>query len=419
MTVTLVGQVLALLAVVAAAQFLHRLTRLELTLACVLCGFLAGLGVEMTDFDTGVRAHSLEDVVFFVILPVLIFEASWHIKPRLLLRWMPPVLLLATMGVLVSCFVSAAVLYFGIGHASGFPWEAALLAGAILAATDPVSVVGQLRSHNAPAELAILFEGESLFNDATAVVLFTLILSLAMTPSEPDPGIFLGHFAMVFFGGIALGLIVGFAACVVITIERRRSASVFVVMLTAFGSFYLAEHLLHVSGIMAVMMSSLLLRWRFAESTEDALEGVGITLDWLGETLNNLLYVIMGLVITLGMFESRWLAMLVAIGAALLGRAAAVGTCSLLVWPLPSRISGGWQLLLTWGGLRGAIAIALVLALPVELDYWYTVQSMVFGVVLFSLLVQGTTNGLLISRFAVAARETHTGEEKDGERGIP
>jgi CPA1 family monovalent cation:H+ antiporter len=119
----------------------------------------------------------------------------------------------------------------------------------------------------------------------------------------------------------------------------------------------------------------------------------------------------MGLVITTGMFADMWLAMLVAIVAALLARGVAVGACGLLTRPLASRIPGGWQLLLFWGGLRGAIAVALVLALPLELDYWYTVQSMVFGVVLFSLLVQGTTNGWLIARYAGTASTAQTHRE--------
>jgi CPA1 family monovalent cation:H+ antiporter len=107
----------------------------------------------------------------------------------------------------------------------------------------------------------------------------------------------------------------------------------------------------------------------------------------------------MGLVITMDMFVERWLAMLIAIIASLLARALAVGSCALITKPLTNNISMGWQILLTWGGLRGAIAIALVLSLPVELPYWWTIQSMVFGVVLFSLLVQGTTNSYLIRKF--------------------
>ncbi len=136
MVVTVAGQVLALAGVAIVALLVTRLTRLELTLSCVLCGFLAGQGIAWLGFDTGIRAHNLEEIVFYVIVPVLIFEASWHIKPALLRRWLPPVLLLATLGVGISCVVTAVLVYYGVGHPQGFPWAAALIAGTILAATD-------------------------------------------------------------------------------------------------------------------------------------------------------------------------------------------------------------------------------------------------------------------------------------------
>ena len=402
MVTSVAGQLLAIVALVIVAALLRRATKLDFTLSCVACGFIAGLAVPLVGFDTGIRAWNLQDIVFFFILPVLIFEASWHIKPALLGRWIVPVLTLATIGVLVSCYVSAGIVFLGIGHLEGFPWIAALLTGGILAATDPVSVIGQLKSQDAPEDLTTLFEGESLFNDASAVVLFSLFLSIALAPEGGSEASFLGHFAMVFFGGIVLGLVAGLLATAVVLLLRSPAFTVCVLLLTAFGSFYVAEHLLHVSGIMAVMFAALVLRWCLSEVEDTVASGVGQTWDWLGELFNGTLFVLMGLVITVGMFTSHWLAMIIAIVAALVARACAVGVCGLLVSPLHSSISRGWQILMIWGGLRGAIAVALVLALPVELDYWYTVQSMVFGVVLFSLLVQGTTNSILIRKYGRA-----------------
>ncbi len=399
MVVTLTGQVLAVSGLAILGLLLNRATKLELTLACLLCGFLAGLGVEYVGFDTGIRAHNLREIVFFIILPILIFEAAWHIKPSLLKRWLPPVLLLATLGVLISCYVTAGLVLLGIGHPEGFPWMAALLTGAILAATDPIAVISQLRSQNAPEDLTTLVEGESLFNDATAVVLFTLFLTMATQSAGMQETGFMAFFAMVFFGGVLVGLLCGLVSAAIALLLANSAATVLVLVFTAFGSFYIAEHLFHVSGIMAVMVSALVVRWRLSEVEDTVAQGVGITWDWLGLLFNSILFVIMGLVITVDMFREQWLAMLIAIGAALLARASAVGVCGLLTTPLRHNISLGWQLLLFWGGLRGAIAVALVLSLPLELPYWYTIQSMVFGVVLFSLLVQGTTNKVLIQKF--------------------
>ena len=121
-------------------------------------------------------------------------------------------------------------------------------------------------------------------------------------------------------------------------------------------------------------------------------------MEWLGHALNAVLFTLMGLVITFDMFSERWLAMLIAIGAGLAARMAGVACSAGVSQVLGRKISLGWQLVLWWGGVRGAVAIALVLALPEDLPYWWTIQSMVFGVVLFSLLVQGTSVGLLLKR---------------------
>ena len=402
MVISVTGQILALSGMAIVGLLINRLVKIELTLACLLIGFLTGLSLGFIDFDTGIRAHNLQDIVFFLILPVLIFEAAWHLKPGLLKRWLPPILVLATVGVVVSCFVSAAIVYVGIGHDSGFPWIAALLTGAILSATDPVAVISQLKTLNAPEDLTTLFEGESLFNDTTAVVLFTVVISLA-TGSAAGESSYMAFFAMVFFGGMIVGLIIGLLASAIALLIANPIATPFVLVYTAFVSFYVAEHVFHVSGIMAVMIAALVTRFSLKEVENSIASGASVTWDWLGLFFNSLLFVIMGLVITVAMFKEQWLAMLIAIAASLVARAAAVIVSGFITKPLDSRISTARQVLLTWGGLRGAIAIALVLSLPISLPYWWTIQSMVFGVVLFSLLVQGTTNKALVKKYELSA----------------
>lgn len=404
MVITFVGQALFLVCLAIVGLTINRLAKLDITLACLLCGFLAGLGLEYVDFDTGLRAHNLQDLVFFVILPVLIFEAAWHIKPALLKRWLAPILLLATAGVLISCFITAGLVYAGIGHPAGLPWMAALLAGAILAATDPIAVIAQLKAQNAPEDLATLFEGESLFNDASAVVVFSLVLGMATQAGDVAAQNVFAIFAITFFGGLTVGAVTGFIGAQLATLLSNPAATALVVLLIAFGSFYIAEHMLHVSGILAVMSAALVARHLLPDTKKGLTQDIDIAWNWLGLFFNSVLFVIMGLVITVDMFREQWLAMLIAIGAALVGRAAAVALCGLLTQPLKHSISLGWQVLLFWGGLRGAVAVALVLSLPTELDYWYTVQSMIFGVVLFSLLIQGPSNAALIAKFG--ARDT-------------
>jgi len=391
-------QILALGGLTLIGLLVNKILRIELTLACLAAGFFAGLGLNYVNFDTGIRANNLHEIVFFVILPVLIFEAAWHLKPSVLKTWLIPVLLLATVGVLISAFVTAALVYLGVGHAEGFPWIAALLTGAILAATDPIAVMSQLRSSNASEELATLFEGESLFNDASAIVLFMIILAVA-TGSENHEGNYALYFSMVFIGGLVVGVVTGLITSALALFLASPITSRFVLVFSAFSSFYLAEHLFHVSGIMAVMMAAIVTKFSLKEVEQDIAHGVSETWEWLGLFLNNLLFVVMGLVTTIAMFEEQWLAMLIGVVATLIARVTTVLGISRISGWLGKPILGGWQILLVWGGLRGAIAIALVLSLPTTLPYWWTIQSMVFGVVTFSLLIQGTTNAKLVRKY--------------------
>lgn len=401
MLVTTIGQVLAISSLAVIGLLIRRFARIELTLACLMTGFLAGLLLPYIEFDTGIRAHNLQDLVFYLILPVLIFEAAWHIKPVLLRRWLMPVLIMATFGVLLCAFIAAGLIYLGIGHPEGFPWLAALLAATILSATDPVAVITQLRSANAPDDLTTLFEGESLFNDATVVVLFSIVLGVASSATQTETSSYLTIFTLVFVGGLVVGLISGLITTAVVLLIGSSVASRFILVFSAFASFYVAEHLLHVSGIMTVMMAALVTRFALKEVEDTVADGIAPTWEWLGLYFNSILFVIMGLVITLSMFQEQWLAMVIAILATLVARAISVVLSCFVAKPFGDKIPGRWQVLLVWGGLRGAIAIALVLSLPVSLPYWWTIQSMVFGVVVFSLLVQGTTNKLLVKKLTV------------------
>ena len=394
----IVGQVLAVSALAVVGLMVQRALRIELTLACLLVGFVAGLGIEFTSFDTGIRASNLHDLVFFVILPVLIFEAAWELKPALLKKWLLPILLMATLGVLTCTFIAAGLIYAGIGHAEGFPWIAALITGAILAATDPVAVIAQLRAAKVSADLTTIFEGESLFNDATAVVLFSIVIGLATNSVDAAGDSYFAYFFMVAVGGLVFGTVSGLVVSAVLLLIGSSVASRFILVFSAFASFYVAEHLMHISGILAVMMTAIVTRVMLREVQASVTEGIAGTWEWLGTYFNSVLFAIMGLVVTLAMFRDQWLAMLIAIGAAVVARVVGVGVSCFLARPLSEPVSLPWQGLLVWGGLRGAIAIALVLSLPTSLPYWWTIQSMVFGVVLFSLLVQGTSNSYLITK---------------------
>lgn len=408
---TLMGQGLYMAVAAVAGLALARVLRTDNTLGCLIAGVLAGVLLPAIDYDTGLRADNLHQLVFFVILPILVFGAAWEVEPRALKRWLGPILLFATLGVAICALIIALITYYGIDRPTGFPWPAALLTGAILAASDPAALVTRLRKSSDDRELLTLVEGESLFNDAAAIVLFTLILGIAghsvmegsVSTGEPlsGAGSIALYFAVILFGGAAVGLFCGLVTAIVVLFLGSAGAALMTLVLAAFGTFYLAEHLVHVSGIVAVVVCAIVARACLREQRETFLAHAAPTFEWLGLLFSALIFVIMGLTITLDMFTQQWLGILIAIAAAIGARALSIFLMAPLARFVGPPISKPWRLLLGWGGLRGVIAVALVLSLPSELPYGFTVQSMVFGVVLFSLLVQGTSSAWLIRKMGL------------------
>ncbi|NNC55112.1 MAG: sodium:proton antiporter, partial [Pseudomonadales bacterium] len=283
----------------------------------------------------------------------------------------------------------------------GFPFVAALLCGAILSATDPAAVVSTMKKLHAPKDLGTLMEGESLVNDATAVVLFSAVLAVALqSMGGATTGGLLGFFSATFFGGLVVGLIAGLVGSIVCLAVGERSAATLTLVILAFASFYIAEKWLHVSGILSVMSAAITSKFLLREHEDQLLQDVQSTWGWLGQFFNLVVFVLLGLVMQFSMFSDQWLAILIAIAAAMAARFVSVYSVGLLthrnVYPIPT----GWLLVMSWGGVRGIVAVVLALALPVELPYWWTIQSMVFGVVVFSMLVQAPTAGWFIKRYA-------------------
>ena len=379
-----------------------RYIRLPLASILIFSGFVFSLFIEPLGIDTGIRAHNFQDIIFFIFLPALIFDAAYNIDYKLLIQQLEPILILAVFGLLISTVLTAVSVYYAIGY--GFPFVAALLTGALLSATDPVAVTNQLKQLAAPKSLETLVEGESLFNDATAIVLFSILLSLA-TSSTTSITVYdaVVKFIIIFLGGALVGGVSGLLAIVITRLLNNIASITFVSLLTAYGSFYIAEHLLHVSGVMAVLLAAILFaKHQQNQNNKTVMKSIKQVWEFLAYFFNTLLFIVMGIVITVDMFTQRWLAMLIAIAAVLVARLVSVYISAALsehVFHKP--IEDIYKPVLVWGGLRGAIAIALVFSLPVELEFWWTIQSMTFGVVLFTLLVQAPTNKWLLKKLNI------------------
>jgi CPA1 family monovalent cation:H+ antiporter len=385
-------------------QPLSQRIRLPFTATLVVAGFLVSELLVGQGIDTGIRAGNFHTLVFYVFLPVLIFESAYSIDFRLLFGNLLPILFLAIPLMLLSTLVTAVLVYYGIGHPQGFPWTAALLTGARLSATDPVAVVATCRQLGVPERLVLLLEGESLFNDATAIVVFSVFIAIATQDAGPmsltEGGLF---FLRVFIGGLLCGTIIGTGFLLVNrladTAVTRTAASI----ICAYLAFATAESVLHVSGVMAVLVSGLLLGHaaRGRNDSRDNFTGRLWELNaWIA---NALVFLLMGVTITNGMFTERWLAMLIGIAAVILARAVGIfGILPLLpAGRAAHSIPYAERSILFWGGLRGAVTLALALSLPTSLEYWWTIQSIAFGVVLFTLLLQATTMASAIRKSGI------------------
>jgi CPA1 family monovalent cation:H+ antiporter len=387
------------------AEPLARMIRLPFVAILIIIGFAGSELVVWLGYDTGIRAGNFSELVFYVFLPIIIFESAYRIDQKILHQHLWPILMLAMPIMVLSAMLAAWLIYQGIGHASGFPIYTALVAGALLVATDPMAVVSHLKRIKAPAEVTTVIEGESLFNDAIAVVLFTTLLSLAMA-SQHSEGVHIEplsqllSFLKMFFGGLLFGLLVGAIGAFFSFIIHTRILENVLLISVAYSAFLIAEINLGVSGMMAVLAAGLVMNQAHQRFIPDE-DRPFIQYWWevISFFANAMIFILLGVTITTSMFTERWLAMLIAIAAVLLARAVAIYLLLPLSTPKASqRIPRATRHILFWGGTRGAVTVALALSLPVELTAWWTIQSMAFGVVLFTLFIQAPTVPWLLKK---------------------
>jgi len=332
-----------------------------------------------------------------LLVPPLIFEAAFQVKARDLLKDIAPILSLAIPGVLLTTFLVGGVLYWG----TDFSLTTALLFGSLIAATDPVAVVALFRSLGVPHRLQLLLEGESLFNDGTAIVLFNMMVTIAVT-GYFNLGESVLNFVVVSGGGLIIGLLLGLLISLAISIIDNSLIETTLTTVLAFGSYVIAEQF-HVSGVLAVVAAGIVsgnLGPRRMTPTTRIL--VYNFWEYAAFLANSFVFLLIGLQIDLNILITDWRAVLWAILAVLVARAASIYGLSWIGPGIPRR----YKHVLYWGGLRGAISLALALSLPASLGEQGTViKSMAFGVVLFTLLVQGLSMKPFIHRMGLIKKD--------------
>ena len=385
------------------AEPLARKAYIPFSVLLVVLGFIGSEIIVALGFDTGLRWHHFSEIVLHALLPILVFESAYNIDSRALKKDLAIILILAIPLVVVSSLLIGLLIFLGIDHSTGFPIVVALLTGAILSSTDPVAVIAIFKKVGAPKRLIILMEGESLFNDVASIVLYTIILSLALSSDLSfsfNDSIY--EFARVLIGGLVAGSVFGAIGYILLRFLNSSSSIGIVTISAVIFSIFVAEYLWHTSGVLAVLVAGLILgstRKKYSNS-----EFSQSLWDFMAYIANVVLFLLLGVTITVMMFTQQWLAMLIGIVATLLVRALLLyGTMPLLnLVPKIEPVSIQYRSVMIWGGLRGAVAVALALSLPVDVEGWYTIQSITYGVVLFTLFFQAPTLGLFLRKIKLA-----------------
>jgi CPA1 family monovalent cation:H+ antiporter len=403
-----------LFAVATAVALLARWMKAPYTVALVVAGVLLGTARA---FDP---PHLTKELLFAVFLPGLLFEAAFHLEFRKF--WQNKVAIggLAVPGLLVSIGVTAAILTpvaNGLHFVEGFTMLHALVFSALIAATDPIAVVALFKSLGAPKRLVVLVEGESLLNDGTAAVVFTLMAGLA-TGRELSPGLAVLDFVRVVGMGALIGTAIAFGASKVIQQVDDPMIEITVTTIAAYGSFAAAEQF-HFSGVIATVSAGMVCgnyatRTGMSPSTRIAVESFW---EYVAFALNSVVFLLIGFEVRMDTMLASWKAILTAYVAVTIGRAAVIYVVTAMLSRTREKLPWAWSAVLTWGGLRGGLSMVLVLALPPSFAHRDLLVTMTFGVVLISILLQGLTMGPLLRRLGLVGGGNERGLLRDRERG--
>lgn len=380
-----------LLLIAAFVAMMARRFRLPYTVGLVLAG------TALAAFP-GIAGLSLtKEMVFTVFLPPLIFEAAFQMEWKEMRRDLPVTLTLATVGVVLS----AGLISAGIHYLLGWEWQPAILVGVLISATDPVSVIASFKEAGVQGRLRMLVETESLFNDGTAAVLFTVALA-ALSGGKLSGWQIASSFLINFVGGILCG---GLIAWIILRIVGRTEDHLVEITfstLAAYGSFLIAEHF-HLSGVMAALTAGILFgNYGFCGAiTDKGREAVLSFWEYIAFVANSLIFLLIGVRLAQQNFGDVWVPLFVVIVFVLVGRALSVYFCCLPFQWSSLRVDKRHQNILVWGGLRGALALALVFGLPANMPRHDIIVTIIFGVVAFSVLVQGLTIPWLLRRLGV------------------
>jgi monovalent cation:H+ antiporter, CPA1 family len=388
--------VVLLLIIAATVAVVARRVGVPYTIGLTLVGLAVGVGTHVGTL----RLSS--DLVFYVFLPILLFEAAFNLDAAHLRDQWRRILALAVPGVLVAFALTAV----GVHYLGGMTWSLALLFGALIAATDPVSVVSLFRRLGVSERLTTLVDAESLFNDGAAAVLFAIVLAVVVNGHAFTVGWAAGKFVWMSAGGLLCGLVVGYGASLLHRTLDDHLIEITLSAIVAYGSFLLGQTL-GMSGVVACVTAAIVLGNLGRRRTMSPVTRVTMNTVWefAAFIANSLIFLLIGLSMHLSLIGAHVGVVLTAFVVVVAARAVVVYSYGMISRLFGARLPFRWQHVLVWGGLRGTIALALVLSVPAAFAGRQILEVVTFGVVLLSLIGQGLTMPWLSRRLGLAGEE--------------
>ncbi len=383
-----------LLWLLSAALFVAVVVR-YLNLPYTVALVIAGLGLGLTGLLPNVTLTS--ESISHIFLPALLFQAAISLRLDLLRQMAIPILVLAIVGVAISVFFIGGI----FSAALGFALPVAIVFAAMVSATDPVAVLATFKKLGVPAQLEMIVEGESLFNDGTALVVFQISLLVAQDRTVTVQTV-AGSLLLTLVGGAVLGGLAGLIFSHLLRLSNDHLVETGLSTILAY-SVYLGGEAAHVSPVIAIVVAGIVLanHGRDIGMSPRAQVVLGDIWEYVAFLMNSLLFLLVGMQMHLGFFATYWRAILLSISLVLLSRAAVIYGLSPLMSLVGPKLPASWQHLTFWGGLRGAMTVAMVLSLPAGLPQREMLVACTFSVVLFTILAQGLTIDWIVERLGV------------------
>ncbi len=394
-----------LLLVFVVAMAVHRI-KLPYTVALVV----VGLGLS---FQNVIHFELTPEIILMLFLPPLVFEAALHIDYGIFRKVLTPVLLLAVFGVIITI----AVIWSLLTLTGLLDWQTALIFASLIAATDPVAVVSLFKALGAPKRLSTLVESESMFNDATTIVIFHIVVAAVLVGGGEfhlDWMHALTQFIVVATGGVTIGIVAGVVANFIFARVDDHLIEITLSTIVAYGAYLLAEQF-HFSGVLAVVFAGMLIGNRSSRNMSPTTRMMLANFwEYIAFLVNSLIFILIGMqVVFPSLGNAIYLLVFVVVVVVLISRAVTVYGLSFVSKLLGSKLNLSYQHVLFWGGLRGAVSLALALSLSHNVPNRDIILSLTFAVVLFTLLVQATTIGPLMHRLGLSGQSE---TEKEYER---